>query len=185
MRNMPYSTIVQCHLHYIQIKQQYVLYSKATNILLNLSGLANQWSLASNLATLLVQTLNIARIVHCNLPMIAMVWLDMKKLHVNQNSMQEVVVSETISKRSIKDISATLWSYWYCIEVAGWRNCSCANTQGKREENQRGVVKNSTLLDRRWNFYVLHFRVFSLPYKMSAKGQINSHKKLSYTHICV
>ena len=51
-----YSTFVQHHLHYIQIKQQYVVYSKATNILLNLSGLANQWSLASNLATLLVQT---------------------------------------------------------------------------------------------------------------------------------
>ena len=48
---MLYSTIVQYHLHYIQIKQQYVVYSKATNILLNLSGLANQWSLASNLAT--------------------------------------------------------------------------------------------------------------------------------------
>ena len=31
-----------------------------------------------------------------------------EKLHVNQNSMQEVVVSETISKRSIKDISPTL-----------------------------------------------------------------------------
>ena len=99
--------------------------------------------------------------------------------------MQEVVVSETISKRSIKDISTTL------VTALKQRveETVHAPTQGKREENQRGVVKNSTLfvtfIDRRWNFYVLHFRVFSLPYKMSAKGQINSHKKLSYTHICV